>query len=332
MPFFSIIIPVYNVAPYLRECLDSVLAQTFTDWEAICVDDGAKDGSGAILDEYVLLDTRFRVIHQANAGVSVARNVALNVARGEWLCFLDADDKVEEHWLQDINDGAKRHPEVDWIRTSYRDWFEGMEPVPWSEESVHRYSEIEYEDIVCAAWNMLAHAGMPCLNVFKRTKNFKIRFPVGQKYSEDLCFTLDYLIDHTETHRLLTIPNDSYRYRIRDSSASHSARVGEIVMSLSAVMTKWKILRGKWGAFTPSIERHIYRCLRPNPFMQLNEAKKLRRFLWKATWCGFFSPFHVNGKRQCIRWILFMLFGKPQFLTDKAGIRWFFPARHPRND
>ena len=67
-PKFSIIIPVYNVAPYLRECFDSVLAQTFTNWEAICVDDGSTDGSGEILDEYAARDGRFRVIHQKNAG------------------------------------------------------------------------------------------------------------------------------------------------------------------------------------------------------------------------------------------------------------------------
>ncbi len=303
------------------------MAQTFREWEAICVDDGAMDGSGTILDEYALLDTRFRVIHQANAGVSAARNAALDVARGEWFCFLDADDKVEMHWLQDIADGVKRHPEVDWIRTSYRDWFEGKEPEPWPEGSVHRYSEIVYNDIVCAVWNMLTYAGMPCLNVFKREKILKIRFPVGQKYSEDLCFTLDYMINQTEEHRLLTIPNDSYRYRLRISSASHSARVGEIVMSLNVVMGKWETLRGRWGAFTPSIERHFYRCLRAVPFIERDEAKKLRRFLWKATWCGFFSPFHLGGKKKCIRWILFMVFGRPQFLTDKAGIRWFSPAR-----
>lgn len=66
-PFFSIIVPVYNVAPYLHECLDSVIAQTFTDWECLCVDDGSTDDSGAILDEYAQKDPRFRVFHQANA-------------------------------------------------------------------------------------------------------------------------------------------------------------------------------------------------------------------------------------------------------------------------
>ena len=99
-PYFSIIIPVYNVAPYLRECLDSVLAQTFTDWEAICVDDGSTDGSGVILDEYAAKDKRFRVIHQPNAGVSAARNMALDVAKGEWFLFLDGDDILREDSLE----------------------------------------------------------------------------------------------------------------------------------------------------------------------------------------------------------------------------------------
>ena len=93
-PIGSIVIPVYNVAPYLRECLDSLLAQTCTDWEAVCVDDGSTDGSGAILDEYAAKDSRFVVVHQENRGVSAARNAAIDVAKGEWLVFLDADDAI----------------------------------------------------------------------------------------------------------------------------------------------------------------------------------------------------------------------------------------------
>ena len=110
MPFFSIIIPVYNVAPYLRECLDSVVAQTFTDWEAICVDDGSTDGSGAILDEYAAKDSRFKVIHQSNTGVSAARNAALDVAKGEWICFLDADDLWHERFLEVFLAGMREYP------------------------------------------------------------------------------------------------------------------------------------------------------------------------------------------------------------------------------
>ena len=94
VPTISVIIPVYNVEKYLRRCLDSIIAQTFSDWECILIDDGSPDGSGAICDEYAAKDTRFRVIHQANAGVSAARNAGLDAARGEYIGFIDSDDWI----------------------------------------------------------------------------------------------------------------------------------------------------------------------------------------------------------------------------------------------
>lgn len=94
-PKISIIVPVYKVEQYLRRCLDSIEAQTFTDWECILIDDGSPDNSGVICDEYVANDTRFRVIHQENKGVSAARNAGLDVARGEWIGFVDSDDWIE---------------------------------------------------------------------------------------------------------------------------------------------------------------------------------------------------------------------------------------------
>ena len=88
----SVVVPVYNVAPYLRQCLDSLVGQTLKDIEIICVDDGSTDGSGAILDEYAAKDGRVRVVHQANAGAGAARNVGLDLATGEYLFFCDPDD------------------------------------------------------------------------------------------------------------------------------------------------------------------------------------------------------------------------------------------------
>ena len=101
-PFFSIIIPVYNVVPYLRECLDSVLNQTCGDWEAICVDDGSTDGSAMVLDEYAQKDTRVKVFHQANCGVSAARNNGLRHVSAGFVMFLDADDVLREDALSKI--------------------------------------------------------------------------------------------------------------------------------------------------------------------------------------------------------------------------------------
>lgn len=95
MPKISIIVPVYNVEKYLSCCLDSIKAQTFTDWECILVDDGSSDKSGKICDEYANLDNRFVVIHQKNSGVSVARNRGIDIAKGEWITFVDSDDWIE---------------------------------------------------------------------------------------------------------------------------------------------------------------------------------------------------------------------------------------------
>lgn len=94
MPAVSIIVPVYNVKKYLRRCIDSILAQTFTDIEVLLVDDGSTDGSGAICDEYAQRDNRVRVFHKKNGGVSMARNLGLDKATGKWVMFVDSDDEV----------------------------------------------------------------------------------------------------------------------------------------------------------------------------------------------------------------------------------------------
>ena len=98
----SVIIPVYNVEPYLAECLDSVLAQTLRDIEVVCVDDGSTDGSGRMLDEYAARDSRVKVIHQTNAGVGKARNAGMDAAGGEFIAFMDPDDMYPDNGV--LND------------------------------------------------------------------------------------------------------------------------------------------------------------------------------------------------------------------------------------
>jgi len=105
MPFISIIIPIYNTEPYLRRCLDSVLSQSFEDFELLLIDDGSRDASGTICDEYARKDKRIKVFHKANGGVSAARNVGLEHAKGEWIYFVDADDEVLPNGLQALIGG-----------------------------------------------------------------------------------------------------------------------------------------------------------------------------------------------------------------------------------
>ena len=104
MPEISIVIPVYKVEKYLPACLNSLIRQTFQDFEVICVDDGSPDDSGKILDEFAKKDSRIHVIHQANAGAGVARNRGLDAATGKYLMFVDSDDWLEPNMCEVLHD------------------------------------------------------------------------------------------------------------------------------------------------------------------------------------------------------------------------------------
>ena len=111
-PKISVIVPVYNVEKYLPRCIDSILSQTFKDFELLLIDDGSPDNCGKICDEYAAKDRRVRVFHKPNGGVSSARNLGLDKACGEWITFIDSDDYVAVDYLEElvsfkINSGAE---------------------------------------------------------------------------------------------------------------------------------------------------------------------------------------------------------------------------------
>ena len=109
VPEVSIIVPVYNAEKALRRCVDSILGQEYTDFELLLIDDGSKDGSGAICDAYAASDSRVRVVHKVNTGVSDTRNTALELARGRWLQFLDSDDWITSDATKLLVRAARRH-------------------------------------------------------------------------------------------------------------------------------------------------------------------------------------------------------------------------------
>lgn len=111
--FFSVIVPVYNVEMYLKECIDSILSQSFEDFELILVDDGSKDSSGVICDEYANTDSRIKVIHKENGGQSTARNVGVKNANGKYAIFLDSDDFIaDKNFFGDICDAAEENTDI----------------------------------------------------------------------------------------------------------------------------------------------------------------------------------------------------------------------------
>ena len=220
---FSIIIPIYNVAQYVRECLDSVLAQTERDWEAICVDDGSTDGSAAILDEYAAKDKRFRIIHQANAGVSAARNAALDAAKGDIVCFCDGDDKLDAQWFENAAEIFKaKNPDIVRLRAKY--WHvDGT-----TQEDEHDIADVALntkDEIVVWAWSNLLTRGWSVVFFVKRSLLDNIKFPLNLKIREDTIFVLRLMM---RAKSFVQGGFDGYFYRWHGGSAYNGRRtIGE---------------------------------------------------------------------------------------------------------
>lgn len=188
MPKVSIVLPVYNSARYLRACLDSIIAQTHHEFELICIDDGSSDGSDAILKDYAARDSRVGYYHQENSGVYVARNWALDLAQGEFLYFMDADDALEPQMLE-ILVSSMTQTKADVAYFSWKFPREETNEVPMSTFDVSKVKPEVFEDGLDATLgHRLSTAGMLWFKMFRASFVAGLRFPDGFKY-KDLSYT-----------------------------------------------------------------------------------------------------------------------------------------------
>ena len=213
-PLISIIIPVYQVLPYLSACLDSILAQTLTDWEMLLVDDGSYDGSETVCDEYASKDSRIRVFHQKNAGLSAARNTALDNARGLFYTMVDSDDLLATpNYLQILYDALAEY-DAEMSVCDHIDFQDGTEP-PLVKDigdiSVRVctgrsfYSENRTREFYYSS----AHG-----KLYKKELFDGLRYPIGRVYE-------DVAIQHRlsfNCDRIACIDRGLYAYRGRQSS------------------------------------------------------------------------------------------------------------------
>lgn len=222
MPAISVIVPVYNVEPFLRCCLDSVLSQTFSDFELILVDDGSPDSCGAICDEYAAKDSRVRVVHKQNGGVSEARNAGLDLAVGEYISFLDSDDYIQPELLQTAVETMDTG--LDLLVFQYCRIFEGETPqvVPFGKNGLIKLTE-EAERADFIVKDLLTYyVGWEVWNrVFRRDliQAYSLRFPNRSMafagFAEDLYFTLCYC---AHVRKLIVLDKCLYNYRIHSGS------------------------------------------------------------------------------------------------------------------
>lgn len=207
MPEISIIVPVYNVETYIRRCIDSLQAQTFTEIEILLIDDGSKDSSGSICDEYASKDGRIKAIHKANGGVSSARNAGLDNAIGRYIMFCDPDDYVEPTWCEKLFDAIE----------SSGGFFAccGYTSVKLSGE-IKQINYIQDADLASAEKLIKLYSAELLQSVwskiFARTviKQNSIRFDETINKAEDAIFVLQYL--RIKAGDISSVPEALYNY------------------------------------------------------------------------------------------------------------------------
>lgn len=213
-PKISIIVPIYKAERYLCRCLDSIQQQTFSDWECILVDDGSPDCSGAICDEYAIKDSRFRVIHKENGGVSAARQTGHNAAIGEYVIHVDPDDWVESDMLEELY-GKAMELDVDVVMCDYYE-----EDVTHQKYVNQKPTSLGSEQIFKELFQQLH--GSCCNKLVKRVcySKYGITFPKGYTLMEDLYVTAALYSHEVSTYYL---PKAFYHY-IQDENANSLVR------------------------------------------------------------------------------------------------------------
>lgn len=214
-PEISIIVPVYQVEKYLNECIDSILAQTFTDFELILVDDGSPDNCPALCDAAAEKDSRVRVIHQQNKGLSGARNAGIDVARGNWLGFVDSDDMIDPTFCEKMLHAAVQAGAEMAVCNILR--MKENKALDSYQEHCLKDEVLSREEIVHRI--QLSPFYMVMTRLCRREVFEKIRFPEGKNYED--AFTAPKILEWV--NKAACVAEPLYQYRLRSGSIMHAA-------------------------------------------------------------------------------------------------------------
>lgn len=229
MPQISIIVPVYNTEKYLHRCIKSILSQSFTDFELLLINDGSTDNSGGICDEYSTKDPRIRVFNKTNGGVSAARNLGLENAKGEWITFIDSDDWIESEMLSTLTNNNIDAEVV--LCNFYQHTSKGTFIKNLGSDYSNTIKRLQY-------W--LQSYTTACCMLIKKDLCMKhnIEFPTSIRYREDFYFTTQVMFYAKYVHK---INQPLYHYcNTNESSATHSSlskeQFQDIMMMHTAVI------------------------------------------------------------------------------------------------
>lgn len=257
-PLISVIVPVYKVELFLRQCVDSILAQTYSNLEIILVDDGSPDKCGTICDEYACQDPRVRVIHKENGGLSDARNLGIDAARGEYIAFVDSDDWIAPEMYESMYQAAEKYEAglvvceyYDCWSRKYSGWHKSENQVFLGEEGAKALLELKFGNY---AWNKL----------YKRELwTPDIRYPVGKNF-EDVRTTYK-LVQKCET--VVVIPQMLYYYRRHGQGITGGNQLRNKIQCADSRMERFEAIGDKYPEQRMFLLKEIY-----GHFMPLRNA------------------------------------------------------------
>lgn len=232
-PKISVIVPIYNVEKYLPHCIDSIIAQTFTDFELLLIDDGSKDMSSVICDKYAEKDSRIRVFHKENGGVSSARNVGIKKSVGNFLCFIDADDILQQNALTDLYNCIVNNKADFSLGSCYKLKAGKLYPFISNENKLY-INDFSINVSHYALWGYLFRSSIIIQN--------NILFDEELSYSEDRIFIYKYMM---YSHSMSTCSNYVYQYRINHESACFSSNTMKKVTSQLNAIERMRFLEKK---------------------------------------------------------------------------------------
>ena len=245
-PKLSIIIPIYNTRSYLPRCLDSILSQSYTDFELLLVDDGSTDTSGAICEAYAQKDTRIKVFHKENGGICAARNTGLDHAQGEWIYQMDSDDELIPDGLQTLMDCISE--DVDVVMGGYEQY--DLDGNLIETEKDHATLTLSRRDSLLVLFPehslYYSYLGYVWIRLFRNRiiQDHTLRFDITVRIKEDTLFVTQYLCKSNGKTRFTTTP--VYRYIAQKNSEMNSLLTTynpKYVCSFEAVLKMYSAIR-----------------------------------------------------------------------------------------
>ena len=253
-PLLSIIVPVYKVENYLQKCIDSILAQTLTDFELILVEDGSPDGCPALCDAAAAKDARVRVIHQKNGGLSAARNAGLDAARGEWIGFVDSDDYIAPEMYEALYQ-AVQSTGADLALCDYAEVNEAGALCPQMHGSLSG-AELTGRELLQKASGLMAQLAWNKL--YRRAIFAQLRYPVG-KVNEDFFVIPEICL---RIQKAVVVPDTLYYYVQRNSSVMGGKKTLRHFDAAEAACRYWNCLvENKAYETLPVAARYTMGCV-----------------------------------------------------------------------